>query len=180
MYFPGDPLFPLDPIFNVDRRTRRRAQRLISRFDLETTEPEWALGYRFDIVLRGRDATPFEEPHDERADIGETACTARASRRRRPSGPFFAFALTPDAYDYARARRRRPHAPTTPTASAIAIEGRVLDGDGEPVPDAMIEIWQADADGRYAGAVAGAAPMPRFRGFGRSETDGRRASASRR
>ena len=38
-------------------------ERLISSFDLETTEPEWALGYRFDIVLRGRDATPIEEPH---------------------------------------------------------------------------------------------------------------------
>ena len=40
---------------------RRRAQRLVSSFDLSTTEPEWALGYRFDIVLRGRRATPFEE-----------------------------------------------------------------------------------------------------------------------
>jgi len=35
---------------------------MVSSFDLETTEPEWALGYRFDIVLRGRHATPFEEP----------------------------------------------------------------------------------------------------------------------
>jgi protocatechuate 3,4-dioxygenase beta subunit len=33
----------------------------VARFDLETTRPEWALGYRFDIVLRGRDATPFED-----------------------------------------------------------------------------------------------------------------------
>lgn len=39
--------------------------RMMCAFDLETTEPEWALGYRFDIVLRGRNATPFEEPgHD--------------------------------------------------------------------------------------------------------------------
>jgi protocatechuate 3,4-dioxygenase beta subunit len=35
-------------------------QRLVSRFDLALTEPEWALGYRFDIVLRGRHSTPFE------------------------------------------------------------------------------------------------------------------------
>ncbi len=36
---------------------------MIAAFDLETTVPEWALGYRFDIVLRGRAMTPFEEPH---------------------------------------------------------------------------------------------------------------------
>jgi len=35
---------------------------MVARFDLATTEPEWALGYRFDIVLRGRQATPFEDP----------------------------------------------------------------------------------------------------------------------
>jgi protocatechuate 3,4-dioxygenase beta subunit len=62
MYFPGDPLFPFDPIFNSIPDENARA-RLISAFDLETTVPEWALGYRFDIVLRGRRATPFEEPH---------------------------------------------------------------------------------------------------------------------
>ena len=39
----------------------RARQRLISQFDLELTQPEWALGYRFDIVLRGRESTPFEE-----------------------------------------------------------------------------------------------------------------------
>lgn len=60
MYFPGDPLFPFDPIFNsvVDPRA---AARMISRFDMETTVPEWALGFKFDIILRGRDATPMEE-----------------------------------------------------------------------------------------------------------------------
>jgi protocatechuate 3,4-dioxygenase beta subunit len=60
MYFPGDPLFFQDPIFNSIPDARAR-ERLISRFDLELTEPEWALGYRFDIVLRGRDSTPFEQ-----------------------------------------------------------------------------------------------------------------------
>jgi protocatechuate 3,4-dioxygenase, beta subunit len=59
MYFPGDPLFDQDPIFQSVQHPEAR-QRLISSFDLETTEPEWALGYRFDIVLRGRDATPME------------------------------------------------------------------------------------------------------------------------
>jgi protocatechuate 3,4-dioxygenase, beta subunit len=52
MYFPGDPLLELDPIFN-SAPTSEAKQRLISRFDLETTQPEWALGYQFDIVLRG-------------------------------------------------------------------------------------------------------------------------------
>jgi protocatechuate 3,4-dioxygenase beta subunit len=60
MYFPGDPLFAYDPILQSIRDERARA-RLVSRFDLSLTEPIWALGYRFDIVLRGRDATPFEE-----------------------------------------------------------------------------------------------------------------------
>jgi protocatechuate 3,4-dioxygenase, beta subunit len=59
MYFPGDPLFPYDPIFQSVRDPRAR-ERLISAFDLSLTKPEWALGYRFDIVLRGREATPME------------------------------------------------------------------------------------------------------------------------
>jgi len=59
MYFPNDPLMPFDPISQSipDERARRR---LISHFDLSLTEPEFALGYRFDFVLRGREATPFE------------------------------------------------------------------------------------------------------------------------
>lgn len=59
MYFPGDPLMPLDPILNSIPDQRGR-DLLVARLDLETTIPEWALGYRWDIVLRGRDATPME------------------------------------------------------------------------------------------------------------------------
>jgi protocatechuate 3,4-dioxygenase, beta subunit len=62
MYFPGDPLFEFDPIFNSVRDEKAR-ERLVSTFDLGLTEPDWALGYRFDIVAGGRDSTPFEEPH---------------------------------------------------------------------------------------------------------------------
>lgn len=62
MYFPGDPLLALDPIFLAVPEEAARA-RLVARFDLETTQPEWALGYCFDIVLRGRAATPMEDPH---------------------------------------------------------------------------------------------------------------------
>jgi protocatechuate 3,4-dioxygenase beta subunit len=58
MYFPGDPLLPLDPIFNSvpDEAARRR---LVSTHDPDLGEAEIALGYRFDIVLRGRDSTPM-------------------------------------------------------------------------------------------------------------------------
>jgi len=59
MYFPGDPLMPYDPILNSIPDERAR-QRLVSNFDWNITEPEWALGYTFDIVLRGSNATPME------------------------------------------------------------------------------------------------------------------------
>jgi protocatechuate 3,4-dioxygenase, beta subunit len=59
MYFPGDPLFEYDPIFQSVRDPQAR-ERMIARFDLPTTQPEWALGYQWDIVLRGREATPME------------------------------------------------------------------------------------------------------------------------
>ena len=62
MYFPGDPLLALDPIYNATPDPAARA-RLIAAFDLDLTVPEWALGYRFDIVLRGRAATPLEAGH---------------------------------------------------------------------------------------------------------------------
>ena len=62
MYFPGDPLFEQDPIFNSVPDPKARA-RLIARFDLSRTLPEWALAFEWDLVLRGRDSTPREEPH---------------------------------------------------------------------------------------------------------------------
>jgi protocatechuate 3,4-dioxygenase, beta subunit len=60
MYFPGDPLFFQDPIFNSVRDPTDR-ERLIARFDLDHTLPEWALAYEFDVVLRGRETTPMED-----------------------------------------------------------------------------------------------------------------------
>lgn len=59
MYFPGDPLLALDPIFHSIADADAR-QRLVATFDIEVTMPEYALGYRFDIVLRGREATLME------------------------------------------------------------------------------------------------------------------------
>lgn len=67
MYFPDDPLFGQDPIFNSIPDPAAR-QRLVSRFDLATTVPDWALAFEFDIVLRGSEPTPFEgdeDPEDE-------------------------------------------------------------------------------------------------------------------
>jgi len=59
MYFPDDPLFPFDPIYNSvsDKKAR---ERMVSQFDLKTTKPDFALSFKFDFVLRGREATPFE------------------------------------------------------------------------------------------------------------------------
>lgn len=59
MYFPGDPLLPFDPIYNCISDEQAK-QRLISSFDWENTSPLYALGFKFDIVLRGREATPME------------------------------------------------------------------------------------------------------------------------
>jgi len=59
MYFPGDPLLSLDPILHAIPAQRGR-DLLVAAFDLGLTESEWALGYRWDIVLRGRAATPRE------------------------------------------------------------------------------------------------------------------------
>ena len=86
-------------------------------------------------------------------------------------GPFFSPALLRED-----ARRNVLTKPET-AGERIRIEGRVLDGDGVPVPDAMVEIWQANAYGRYNHpADSGPAPLdPSFLGFGRSgtEDDGR-------
>jgi protocatechuate 3,4-dioxygenase, alpha subunit len=86
-------------------------------------------------------------------------------------GPYYAIALTPGDYDWTPTAGNNL---VTPDASGerIRIEGRVLDGDARPINDAMIEIWQADAAGRYAHPADGRAnPNAAFKGFGRTGTD---------
>jgi len=61
MYFPGDPLMPYDPILNSIPDEKAR-QRLVARFDLDHTQPDWALAFEFNLVLRG---TPFEAENDD-------------------------------------------------------------------------------------------------------------------
>jgi protocatechuate 3,4-dioxygenase beta subunit len=63
MYFPGDPLLALDPIYNSVPGERARAA-MVCEFSIGETQPEWALAYRFDVVLRGREQSVFEEPHE--------------------------------------------------------------------------------------------------------------------
>ena len=88
MYFPDDPLFPYDPIFDSIRDPKAR-ERLISRFDLETTIPDGALGFRFDIVLRGdavrgRGSTTSDRDH---AVADGRAVPAHRARRGRADAP---------------------------------------------------------------------------------------------
>jgi protocatechuate 3,4-dioxygenase alpha subunit len=84
-------------------------------------------------------------------------------------GPFFAQGLGPGWPDLAEGAEG---------GDRIAVEGRVVDGDKRPVPDAMLEIWQADAEGRYPESssepeTAARPGPPPFRGFGRTLTDPR-------
>jgi len=87
-------------------------------------------------------------------------------------GPFFKYGLTPGGqYDWNDAFTGNL---VTPDASGerIRVEGRVFDGEGQPVPDAMLEIWQADSQGRFADPQdKRALPNTKFRGFGRVGTD---------
>lgn len=63
LYFPDDPLIEIDPIANAVPMPYR--QRLVARLDMDVTEPNRALGYRFDVVLKGREQTPFEDDHHD-------------------------------------------------------------------------------------------------------------------
>jgi protocatechuate 3,4-dioxygenase alpha subunit len=96
------------------------------------------------------------------------------SLKQTPSqtvGPYFAYGLSAPQYGY-------PHTGIASDQVAdefvpgehIRIVGRVIDGAGNPIPDAMIEIWQADSEGRYAHPADGRPSNQRFRGFGRYGT----------
>ncbi len=90
-------------------------------------------------------------------------------RKLTPSqtiGPFFAYALTPKAYDLPELVTGAM-AGDGATGERITVTGRVFDGVGSPVTDAMVEIWQADSTGTYVRPGANAA----FNGFGRTESD---------
>ncbi|MBL8701899.1 MAG: protocatechuate 3,4-dioxygenase subunit alpha [Alphaproteobacteria bacterium] len=85
-------------------------------------------------------------------------------------GPFFHYMLTPREYGYPELVGNSLITPDA-LGERIRIEGRVYDGDGAPVPDAMLEVWQADASGRYASPADPKAPAnAAFKGFGRTPT----------
>jgi protocatechuate 3,4-dioxygenase beta subunit len=152
MYFPDDPLLPHDPIFNCTADERAR-QRLVSTFDWEATKPGYALGYRFDIVLAGRDATPLEAASTLEATTSQTV------------GPFFSVGMG--------WLKRDDLAASGVASERVIVEGRVLDGDGQGVPDALLELWQANDRGRYRHPEdAREDPVEAaFDGFGRVATD---------
>lgn len=86
-------------------------------------------------------------------------------------GPWFAYGLTPDGkYDWSDLATGNLMTPDV-VGEPIRIEGIVRDGDGAPMPDAMIEIWQADGQGRLPARGNGSKPNTSFKGFGRSPTD---------
>jgi protocatechuate 3,4-dioxygenase, alpha subunit len=86
-------------------------------------------------------------------------------------GPYFAYGLTPEEYGYAHRSIARPKvAPDDTPGQHIRIEGRVYDGAGEPIDDALIEIWQADCEGRYAHPADPRGSNAHFGGFGRAGT----------
>jgi len=95
-------------------------------------------------------------------------------------GPFFAYGLAPNgrcqwdpngSYSWKETIGDNLITPDT-SGQKIRIEGRITDGDGAPINDAMLEIWQADAQGRYAHPRDDRArPNAKFKGFGRSATD---------
>lgn len=95
-------------------------------------------------------------------------------RKQTPSqtiGPFFAYGLTPEQYGYDLTSVASPVIEDAlGSGERIRIEGQVLDGDGVPIGDAMIEIWQADAAGRYAHPSDTRGSNADFKGFGRVGT----------
>jgi protocatechuate 3,4-dioxygenase, alpha subunit len=87
-------------------------------------------------------------------------------------GPYFAYGLTPSGkYEWNDAFNNNLITPDT-SGERIRVEGRVFDGDGAVVPDCMLEIWQADAQGRFSDPQdKRALPNSSFKGFGRCGTD---------
>lgn len=86
-------------------------------------------------------------------------------------GPFFAYGLTGDQYGYdLKAIANGTMAGADIQGEHVRIEGIVYDGEGKPIPDAMIEIWQADAEGRYAHPGDPRSSNASFKGFGRFGT----------
>src|ERR1700743_2017472 len=168
MYFPGDPLFEFDPIFNSvpDEKARMR---MVSAFDLDNTPPEWG------ALLPLQHCAARMQCHADGDEIVQGKVQGKVQEGLTPSqtvGPFFKYGLTPGGqYDWNDAFINNLVTPDT-SGERIRVQGRVFDGDGQPVPDCMLEIWQADAQGRFSDPQdKRALPNSSFKGFGRCGTD---------
>ena len=160
MYFPGDPLLPYDPMFNCIAERGARASAWCRRSTGRTPSPSRRSATASTSCCAAATQTPMEKNADE-------PLTPAASR---PSGRTCTSASTgsPRATSPAAASR----------ASASRSQGRVIDGDGEPASTtALVEIWQANAAGKYAHPEdTQNKPLERgWRGFGRIPTDAKGA-----
>lgn len=170
MYFEGDPLIKQCPIvktINNDDAIRT----LIAELDTHAAVPLDCLAYRFDLVLRGQRATLFEtalrEARNERVFAGN---------RLADGGTVCAHWLAPDAAGFHIFEKNFSSTLTNSHTEGerIVIEGRVIDGSGTPVRDVLLEIWQANAHGRYNHPADRQEDKPLdadFRGWGRTCSD---------
>ena len=147
MYFPGDPFFPYDPIFNSVRDERAR-ERMISSFSIHDTVPNWAQAFEWDIYLRGPGV-----------DAVRGGALIFGTTPSQTVGPYFAIGLPFDV---------GPFAVADGTPGAIHIAGTIYDGAGVPIPDFLLETWQADPDGNFAdmygyGGPSASRGLPRLR-----------------
>nr|AIK66562.1 protocatechuate 34-dioxygenase alpha subunit [Arhodomonas sp. Seminole] len=134
MYFQGDPLLPLCPIYNSVPDDEAR-QRLVAPLDMDAATPHDSLAYRFDIVLAGAQGDTVRQSRVRRTGmLKETAS--------QTAGPYVHIGLD-------RREGLNVVAGDGAAGERIRIEGVVYDGAGEPVRDALIEIWQANAHGKY-------------------------------
>lgn len=89
------------------------------------------------------------------------------------AGPFFHYALTPEQSGYRFRSLAQPRlADATVAGERIKVVGRVIDGQGQPMSDALLELWQADSAGRYTHPADPRSSNAAFKGFGRTATDG--------
>ncbi len=179
MYFEGDPLIKQCPIvktINNDDAVRT----LIAELDTHAAVPLDCLAYRFDLVLRGHRATLFENrtqgPPDERLFSRNRLADRRALCAYRPR---------PDAAGFHIFEKNFGPQLATPDTEGerITIEGRVIDGSGTPVRDVLLELWQANAAGRYHHPDDRQQHKkidPTFRGWGRAARTFPRASGALR
>ena len=165
MYFPGDPLFALDPIYQsiTDQKAR---DRLVATYDHDAHHAR--VGHRVPVghrAHRQRRAPRSRTPTRERA-LMSTLLTATPGQTSARSSA-------------TRCRSTGQRAGAARLAGAVRLHGVVTDGAGRPVPDALLEIWQADADGVDPD---GHGSLRRdgwtFTGWGRASTDAKGSTAS--